>query len=81
MEVGAATTGVTKAESVASTKTHKIEADDRWTDSNSAGFKAFRLKAERYLLSAKPYYAEDLKIMMQHVQFKDNVVDLKEMND
>ena len=60
---------------------YKLEAVDRWTESNPAAFKAFKLKAERYFMSAKPYYADSIKILMAYVQGKEKVINLKETDD
>ena len=62
-------------------KDYKIDPTDRWTDTNSIGFKTFRLESEKYILSAKPMYAGRRKAMMQYVQFEDNVVDLTETTE
>ena len=59
---------------------YKIESTDRWTDVSSAGFRNFKLMAERYLWSAKPEYAEGLELLMKYVQNKDTEVNLKEEN-
>ena len=61
-------------------KEYKLESTDRWTDSSPNGFKAFKLKAELYLFSAKPQYAESLKILLPYVQSKETAINLKEVN-
>ena len=57
---------------------YKLEPSDRWTETNPTAFKAFELKAERYLLSAKPQYAEGIKELMTYVQTKEQAIELKE---
>ena len=49
-------------------KDYKLDPSDRWTDTGSAGFRNFKMRAERYLLSAKYEYSEGLNKLMQYVQ-------------
>ena len=62
-------------------KDYKIYETDRWTDNNPTKFRSFKLMAERYLLSAKPAYAEGIGKMLEYTKNKDNVIDLKEKNE
>ena len=58
-------------------KEYKLDVSERWTDTNSNGFNTWKVKAVRYLESAKSTYAESIKTMMAYVQNKENPIDLK----
>ena len=66
---------------------YKLEVADKWSEqttssNNSSEFRGFKLKAERYLLSAsKAGLSEGLNILLKYVENKDLEVDLKETNN
>ena len=55
----------------------KIEPSDRWTDKDKIGFNGWKIRAERYLHSAKATYSEGMKELMKYVRNRENPIDLK----